>query len=266
MIARAMARNRGVTLIELLVSLAVGLLVTVAAASVYLVGRQGFRVTDDQSRNFDTGRLAVEVLTRNLRMAGAPLFQPTVPNAVVRFPPPANPAAFPVQGVEGGAQPDRIVVSYVSDQPYNAATLTGADCLGQNVGLNALIQNTFSISADGQLLCQGNGGGGAAPAAPLAAQVVDMQIVYGLAETAQGGSVSRYVTADAVTNWNTVRAVDICLEIVSFDANTITGRTPGVNCRGNAFPSDNRVHRLFRTSVNLRNRTTGNIFPGNAIP
>ncbi|HET7774228.1 MAG TPA: PilW family protein [Burkholderiaceae bacterium] len=262
---RNLRKAQGVTLIELLVSLAVGLLVTVAAGSLYLVARQGFRVSDDQSRNFETGRLAVEILTRNIRMAGAPQFNPATPNAVVRFPPAANPLAVPVQGTEGGAQPDRLVVSYVSDQPYNAATLTGADCLGQNVGAN-LVVKTFSISADGQLQCQGNGGAGAAPAAPIAAQVVDMQVVYGVAAGPDEGAVSSYVTADLVTNWRTVRSVDICLEVVSFDANTISGRTPGVNCRGAAFPSDNRVHRLFRTSVNLRNGTTGNIFPGNAIP
>ncbi len=247
-------RQAGLTLVELMVAMAVGLLITVAAGSLYLVARQGFRTNDDQSRAFETGRFAVEFLGRNIRMAGAPSFQPNTP--LQWFVPTT---AAPVQGTEGGAAPDTLTIAYRTVGAYNAATLVGADCLGQNAG--AEVVNTFSVSADGQLMCQGNGG---ATVQPLATQVVDMQVTYGVAADADAGQVVSVVNATGVADWRAVRQVEICIDVVSFEPNVINGATPGLNCRGQAFPNDNRVHRLFRTVANVRNGTRGNIFT--AIP
>lgn len=246
----------GLTLVELLVALVIGLLITVAAASLYLVAREGFRTNDDQSRNFETGRLAVEILSRNIRMAGAPSFIPATANAQVL----EVPGRLPITGTDGGAGgPDSITVRYFSDRTFDVDTLQGADCLGQSVGVNDVV-NTFSISANGQLLCRGNGGGGGRPAQPIAAQVVDMQAVYGVAQAVGDGNAATFVNAAAVADWTLVRSVDLCFEVVSFEPNVATGATSGTNCRGQAFTADGRVHRLFRTTVNLRNGSTGNLF------
>jgi type IV pilus assembly protein PilW len=259
---RNLLSDRGLTLVELLVSLVVGLLITVAAASVYLVAQQGFRVNDDQTRIAENGRLAIDLLTKNIRMAGAPTFSPQSPNADPIFLPVA------VQGSEGGTSPDTLTLRYWSDQNYSSAFLTGADCLGQGVGIGQVI-NTYAVSgagANGQLTCQGNGGGGGGAAQPLVASVADLQLQYGVADAVDSWVVSRVVDASAVPDFRFVRSVEVCVEVVSFEPNTISGATPGTNCRGAAFPNDNRVHRLFRTTVNVRNSTRGNIFDPSIAP
>jgi type IV pilus assembly protein PilW len=262
---RAIRNQIGFTLVELMVAVATGLLVTVAAGAVYVVARQGFQTNDDRTRILENGRLAMDVLTRNTRMAGAPNVDVSDPDAPIVFAPPPGFVAG-VFGTEGGGAPDTLTISYASNQVYNAARLTGADCLGQAVGIGNVI-NTFAISANGQLTCQGNGGGGAQPAQPIVGPIVDMQVQY-TEVTNLGPQPSQdppvpivaVVNASGVTNWGNVRAVDICIEVVSFEPNTITGASFGVNCRGAAFPADNRVHRTFRTKINLRNNTRGNVY------
>lgn len=284
--------QRGLTLVEMLISITIGLLVTVAAASVYLIARQGFSTSDDQARTFETGRLVVDQLSRNLRMAGAPSFDPTnldLNSGGVR----TIAAGDHLFGIEGGADPDAISIAYTNIDPYSPTTLLGADCQGRRIGAGfgggEVVVNSFFIvefpepppaPSRSLLACVGNGpaaGGTGATLAglnaamasadwePIADQVVDMQITYAMAPAAGGGSAVVYVDADDVAGaggWAMVRSADICLEIVSQANRTLQGAMPGENCRGEAFPADNRVHRLFRFTVNRRNDTVGNIMPG----
>ena len=257
--------TRGVTLVELMVALAAGLLVTLAGAATYLMARQGFNTNVDQMGNLDSGRVAIDILSRNLRMAGAPSFDPKTVTAGSVFALPGG--VMPLTGTEGGANPDSITVRYWSDQAYNAARLSGADCLGQSVGVGMVV-NEFSI-ASGDLVCKGNGSGAGPSPLPVAAQVVDLQVSYGVAPSADAGSATQFMNATEVNTagaWARVRSVDLCLEIMATDARPGMGATSGLNCRGLAFPNDNRVHRTFRTTVNVRNGTAGNIFPNNAMP
>ena len=269
------SHESGFTLVELLVAMVVSLLILTAAGTVFIVARQGFQTNDDRTRTLETGRLVLDMLTRNIRMAGAP--SPDLNQADFEtWNLPGLAESF--SGTEGGANPDSITVSYMSDRAYNAARLGGADCLGQAVGLG-MVTNRFSISGDGQLQCLGNGvpgGGGFAGVQPLAGPVVDMQITYALLDPTTADMSKRFkqaedlnvavVNADSISagSWEFVRAVNICLDVASFEPNTLErdpsgtlGISPGLNCRGVAFAADGRVHRIFRTTVNVRNSTFG---------
>jgi type IV pilus assembly protein PilW len=247
----------GLSLIELMVAMAISLIIILAATTVYVAGKDGFRTTDDRNRNLESGRLALDMLTRNVRMAGAYNYDVSNPNQVLELPLPA----IALGGIEGGANPDSLTVSYQSNQAYNAALLQGADCLGQVVGVGGIVTNTFSVSADGQLMCQGIG---AAPARSVVGSVVDFQVLYGvlinpelITDPDTISPLVQWVPATSVINWGTVRSVELCLDIVSFEQGMTDGATPGLNCRGVAFATDNRVHRIYRTTVNVRNATRG---------
>lgn len=257
------ARARGLTLTEMMVGLSVGLLVTMAGISTLLLARQGFATATDQSANFDTGRAAMDLVARNVRMAGSPPFNPATVSATPSFELPGGVIAL--EGTEGNDAPDTLTIRYFSNQAYDAARMVGADCAGQAVGV-ALVVNTFSLTANGELGCVGNGTGAAATPVPVASNVTDLQLRYGIASTADANSTVRFVNAASVTSWAQVRSVDLCLEVTAPDARTGAGASPGLNCRGAAFPNDNRMRKIYRTTVNVRNYTAGNIFPGNAMP
>lgn len=62
--------QRGVTLIELLVSLGLGLLVVVIAASALLLGRQGYDAVDNITQLRDRERFAADLISRVVVQAG----------------------------------------------------------------------------------------------------------------------------------------------------------------------------------------------------
>lgn len=63
-------KQRGVTLIELLVALGLGLLVTVIAAAALLLGQQGYRSVDATTLLRDRERFAIDLITRVILQAG----------------------------------------------------------------------------------------------------------------------------------------------------------------------------------------------------
>lgn len=64
------ARSRGVSLIELMIALALGLVVVLAASMVFVGSRQASRTTEGLSRTQETARNAFELMARDLRETG----------------------------------------------------------------------------------------------------------------------------------------------------------------------------------------------------
>lgn len=61
---------KGFTLIELMVSLAIGLFLIAGVFSVYLNGKESQRAVDDQVTMIDNARFAIETISADLRQAG----------------------------------------------------------------------------------------------------------------------------------------------------------------------------------------------------
>jgi type IV pilus assembly protein PilW len=254
--------QKGVTLIELMVSMVISLILIVAASSVYIAGKEGFRTNDDRTRNLESGRLAMDILSRTIRMAGAYGYNPGDPTGNYVFNEPTG--QTPIFGAQVGGV-DSLTVVYRSVDNFNPGTLQGSDCAGQPVGRN-WVRNRFTVSPQGQLMCEGSIN--MAPI-PIVNSVIDLQIRYAVVTTpADDGQPDTEfpsvkitdVTGVAPTEWGDVRAVHLCLEVISFEARLTDGSTPGLNCRGQAFPSDNRVHKVYRSVVNVRNHTRGSNF------
>ena len=75
-------RYQGFSLIELLVSMTIGLVITVAAGSAYLGASTAGKVADAQSRMNEDGQAALNILTQHLRMVGS---NPNQPNRAAVF-------------------------------------------------------------------------------------------------------------------------------------------------------------------------------------
>lgn len=68
--ATAYPRMAGVTLIELMIALVLGLLVSAAALGVFSSNRETFRSTENMSRLQENARVAFELMSRDIREAG----------------------------------------------------------------------------------------------------------------------------------------------------------------------------------------------------
>ena len=66
----ALRRQQGVTLVELMVALAIGLLVTVAMLKVYVDASQMYRFNEGLARVQENGRFSLEFIRRDARVAG----------------------------------------------------------------------------------------------------------------------------------------------------------------------------------------------------
>ncbi len=66
----AYPKQSGVTLVELLVSLALSLAILIGVSSVYIAAKQSFRFQENAGRLQEDGVFALETLARGLRMAG----------------------------------------------------------------------------------------------------------------------------------------------------------------------------------------------------
>jgi len=66
----AFRRQRGVTLVEMMVALAIGLLVTVAMLKVYVDASRMYRFNEGLARVQENGRFALEFIRRDARVAG----------------------------------------------------------------------------------------------------------------------------------------------------------------------------------------------------
>jgi type IV pilus assembly protein PilW len=67
---KATYKEHGVSLVELMVAMAIGLVLMLVVASLFVAQKRTFRTQDDQSRLQETSRAALDVLGYHIRLAG----------------------------------------------------------------------------------------------------------------------------------------------------------------------------------------------------
>lgn len=238
-------KQHGVTLVELMLSLAISLIVLLAVTSIYVTSKRGYAIQDTLARQQENGRFAIELLTQDLRMAG---FRKDF----------HHDAFIAVNTADGGAGAanDTITIQYEST----------TDCLGQATPLNSCMTsgvvngrrcavNRYFIDANSDLACLGNGG---ANPEVIVERVDNLQILYGVdTDNSEDGTANKYVTWDNVTNAERERIVSVRFGmLVSTPTETakaqlatthnILDQTLNVN--------DRRINRVYTSTVVLRNR------------
>jgi len=274
-----LASQRGLTLIELMIALVLGLVVVLVVGQIYLSGRQSYRTQTGFGGMQENGRFALFFLQRDIRMAGFPrVLGPGGSMPVL--------ASFNVANTRdgGGNASDQIEVQYnsfgttvttdaipaalvaeVTQNNTNAAS--DDDCLGQNSGgvTNAdgsrIVANRYFVDA-GNLQCLGNG---AADPQVIIPGVESMQILYGR-DTDGDSYANIYQRADQIgaANWESVVAVRIGLLINSqpeqvFETpDTALYAVLDTVVDASTLPAASRrfSRRVFTTTIQLRNRST----------
>ncbi len=152
------ARQHGLSLIELMVSLTIGLILMVAIVSAYLGSAGASRVAEAQGRMNEDAQAALSILVQQLRMAGNnPLqagYASSQPNSSIASNPVYGTSTvyLPIRGCDGAfsdvktaanivsltcsggtnSNPDSVAISYEADAQNTAPTSGGVatDCLG----------------------------------------------------------------------------------------------------------------------------------------
>lgn len=258
--------QRGVTLVELMIALAIGLLIVLVISSAYLSGVGAQRAQTDLTRLEESARFGFDLLSRAVRRAG---YRDTT-------------SAYPV-GYAGGfsqdfcsSQPsgaevvatndattvdlgggvtanvlnnsDTIAVRYFGeDNPlHTAADGVVLDCLGNAVRRGTLVRDTVYVAADPAngneptLFCSTDNPA-AAPNNNLALipGVESMQILY--AEDTDGDTVAnRYAPANKVVSWDDVRGALVSLVV----------RTPNATGSDRLAKSLNHFGAIYDAAAN----------------
>lgn len=273
----------GLSLIELMVAITLGLMITTSLGYILMGSRSTYRTQDASARVQDTGRFALEFIGRQLRSAGRVDITPLASDSrsnLLNLPEGWVPIsgtngavagegvvavnASGVVTVNGGSrQTDTLTLQY---QSTDQGGVTPRDCNGFNGTIplatipggggryGTIINTIYLDGADLELECAGNGGG----AQPFTESVEDLQFRYALA-----AAPSVFVDASAViaaNAWPNVVAVQACLMVQSTANGVINSAQRIRDCDGNLYtPNDTRLRRTFTSVFTLRNRI-------NAVP
>lgn len=203
-----MKTQRGVGLIELMISITIGLFLILGLGTMFYAMRQTSVSRNGLSDLQDSERMAMTFLGSAVQGAGSfPIgTAPGFNTAILEFPLAAPFAAG--QSISGTTGPDTLSVRFRSN-PAAAGVGAIQGCSSSITTTNTLYTDTFSVSG-GNLVCTQNGGA----ATPLVAGVSSMTVLYGV-DPANTGSVTGYVPASGVANWSSVRTVNITLQFTN---------------------------------------------------
>ena len=230
--------QKGVSLVELMVAMTIGLILLGAMAYLFLGTRQTGRTQDDLSRLQETGRIALDVVGQMVRHAKYVDY----PNTNWDI---AHPGIAWLVVADNGAAPDGLTVRY---EPISGA-VGDTDCAGANVKNTALphtnlVRASLSIDGSNQLVCS-NG----TTTAVLFGDIENMQIKYGI-DTTGDAAADSYV--DAPTNINQIVAVRVALLVRSRDGASPVKQTYTFN-GASVTAGDYRLRQEFVATYTLRN-------------
>ncbi|MEG2976211.1 MAG: PilW family protein [Comamonas sp.] len=220
--------QHGLTLIELLVAMVLGLLIALAAAAALVVARQGFSNVDAASQLRDNGRFAQDVLQRVGVQVGfkslqyAATTRPSNTDGVLANPPPHVFGLNNASRTSGdtwddgsartsgsvGYGSDILVLRYQTSMSTKDATApdgTVIDCMGiaptaiptaRDDRLISILHVAVGVDGEPALMCS-RSATGAAPydTQPLVSGVENFQVLYGVDGVAPGNTTTPITTA-----------------------------------------------------------------------
>ena len=261
---------RGFTLVEILVALTIGMVLTLVVAQLFLGSRRTYATTDEVSRMQENIRFTYQLLTRTIHMGGYKSSPNTKVDQVFTV---ATPVLVGLEGASPAS--DSFTVSFQGNTNGTALDASGnpladgtvVDCQGVAIGAGVMSTNTFTIkvsprSGRNALFCH-NG----TLDQEIIPDVENMQVLYGV-DNNTDLIVDTYMPANLIANMNNVRSVRVALlfttpaevlpapQVSGAPVAPATGEGP-LNLNGVEFGpyTDRRVRRAVTFTVNMRNRT-----------
>lgn len=220
-------QQRGFTLVELMVAMLIGLILTLAALQVFLTNQRTFALQQALSELNEDGQLAIRYMVADIRRAG----QGDDILGVIE-------PVWLAQASEGGAGNDTLAIQY-----------WGMDtCTGEQFADFTLVESRYSVS-NGELQCTSNG-----RTVSLLTGVDSFQALYGI-DTANDGEMGpiQFVNADDLAADSIVVAIRVGLLVSSDSFNQGTAAQNYWVLDQQVNTNDDLLRRVYSTTVQLRN-------------
>jgi type IV pilus assembly protein PilW len=278
-------RQHGFNMIEMIVSIGIGLVIILFVSSLYIGSRSIYQVNDDSSRMQQDGRIVMALIGRNLTQAG--YGQPaSIQNGrlLTNFTPTGQafnacdfgffaPSTLGDKTCAGGAGDTAgFEVSYLAERVFNVNIGAGVDCNGQQVPVDAngdrIVTNRFYLFTKAgetqSLYCVGSGN---ATGQPLLGNVDAMKLTYGVDvngdnapdgfHTTTAAALAAQLTAvpTVIKPFDAVVSVGVCLQ-VSSPNNVLKQSQKFRNCNGELITAtDRKLHTTLTNVFTIRNNS-----------
>jgi type IV pilus assembly protein PilW len=269
---RPLRLQTGLSIVELLVALALGMLLLTGVTQVFLSTRQTISTTEAMARVQENGRFALEFISQSARVAGyqEPYLITTKPGIVGSTGSSSCGTLCSRDSTASASERVTFILQppLIKDDPN--ATANRRDCAGNGVAEGVVIANSYYIApADANnpnpsLACVTfNTATPNDPSAPV--RLVDgietMQVLYGIGSSSDPTSVNRYVSAARVSSlnaWGRVTAVRIGL--IANSLKPIGGNEPLPSqfvvldeSYAPAVANDRLARQVFSTTIRFHN-------------
>ena len=227
-------RQRGMSLVETMITLVLGLIVVAAVYNMYAGTTRSSRFTSGLQSMQENGRFGVSVLQRGFRLAG---YSPATRVAPLAF-------------GDGGIDDTTVVVRLNQARDCNGKSTAGAG----GVAVNTYRHRPDPEPGRGTITCEGSGTG--ADEMVLVENVEAFRVLYGIDED-DDDVPERYVPHTEVgpADENAVTALRFALLVTSGDPIRTRGRSEAHVLLDTVVDSDDRIARsVFASTVKLRNR------------
>ena len=267
-------RQRGVTLIELMVGLAIGLMVVASAMAALMVSRSISGTVSDASAIQQQASYALRVIGGQLRQAGSLYLNPdpnggasTDPLSTVVFETDAAATDSKYlsfkqsETISSAATTSELAITFrrYKDAVYPDGTLTALarNCIGgpaDNSGDEA-IKSVFNLNSEkNELYCNGKENS-------IVQNVAQFEVLYMQQYFVAGGTVVKYLTATEVTEWGSVQGVQVCLVLYGNEPIDMPADSKYTDCTNTDVKMasltgqrKNRMHIAFRNTFQLRSQ------------
>ena len=239
--------QRGYTLPELLVGMALSLLILAAATKAFGTSQQTWNAMTATYSVHANARMALRNIREQAELTGAAYFTAhnSDGNFTVEISSSEEAGQAALAGVNGATSVESLTLGH-----WHA--LDATDCQGNTDSTHSNVRNDYKLNANKELSCKDLNLPNSTYQA-LAEGVEDFQLRYAQADPS--AQTLQWKTANQVTSMSQVLAIEVCLRVAS--THTVHIPQPTIKlkgCQDEALPSDGRVRRIFKRVMTLRNR------------
>ena len=276
-------KQQGVTLLELMIGIAIGLMVVATALGALMISRGLAGTTNEATMLQQQAALISRTISRQLRQAGGLQLDIAYSSTDKASPSIFDNVAIITSNISGSSAQAPVsqtsnngsislgtnLLAY-TERVFSPGTTTlvneaqFADCLGWSPNTDSLLTSTFSTTITNAttgmrtLFCAGKGG----TPQPIASNLLDFSLSYVYQSNATTSTpqyqiltASQIAAMPASNNrerWSDVIGVNVCMILVGSERIDTAGATY-VGCDGStALPMNNKLIQVYRNTFQIR--------------